>query len=408
VPERATLNPFQTLQRHRNFRLFWFGQTLSLIGTWMQVMAQGWVALDLSNSAFLVGLVASAQSFPVLLLSLHAGVIVDRTDKLRLLKAAQSLLGLQAGALWWFMWSGRLTVGWLLALATANGLISAFEIPTRQSLVIELVGREDLPGAIALNSSGFNLARIIGPSIGAVIIAKFGLAWCFGVNAISYITVLAGLFLIRLPAWTPPEQLIGPLDGIREGIRYMRDTRSISALMLIITVYSVLGTPYLTLMPVMARDRLALGAAGYGALLACVGIGGVAGALFLAAIGDRIARGSMLRIASFAFSGFLIVFSFVRSAALAYPVLLAVGFTMILNNAVANSTLQHLVPNELRGRMMAAYSFIVVGLSSVIGSLVAGSVAHAIGVSWAIGGGGAIMFVYAYWIFERKRELRTV
>jgi MFS family permease len=158
----------------------------------------------------------------------------------------------------------------------------------------------------------------------------------------------------------------------------------------------------------MARDRLALGAAGYGALLACVGIGGVAGALFLAAIGDRIARGSMLRIASFAFSGFLIVFSFVRSAALAYPVLLAVGFTMILNNAVANSTLQHLVPNELRGRMMAAYSFIVVGLSSVIGSLVAGSVAHAIGVSWAIGGGGAIMFVYAYWIFERKRELRTV
>lgn len=408
MPERATLNPFQTLQRHRNFRLFWFGQTLSLIGTWMQVMAQGWVALDLSNSAFLVGLVAAAQSFPVLLLSLHAGVIVDRTDKLRLLKAAQSLLGLQAAALWWFMWSGRLTVGWLLALATANGLISAFEIPTRQSLVIELVGREDLPGAIALNSSGFNLARIIGPTIGAVIIAKLGLAWCFGVNAISYITVLAGLFLIRLPAWTPPEQLVGPLDGIREGIRYMRDTRSISALMRIVTVYSVLGTPYLTLMPVMARDRLALGAAGYGALLACVGIGGVAGALVLAAIGDRIARGSMLRIASFAFSGFLILFSFVRSAALAYPVLLAVGFTMILNNAVANSTLQHLVPNELRGRMMAAYSFIVVGLSSVIGSLVAGSVAHAIGVSWAIGGGGAIMFLYAYWIFERKRELRAV
>ena len=408
MPERATLNPFQTLQRHRNFRLFWFGQTLSLIGTWMQVMAQGWVALDLSNSAFLVGLVAAAQSFPVLLLSLHAGVIVDRTDKLRLLKGAQSLLGLQAAALWWFMWSGRLTVGWLLALATANGLISAFEIPTRQSLVIELVGREDLPGAIALNSSGFNLARIIGPSIGAVIIAKLGLAWCFGVNAISYLTVLAGLFLIRLPAWTPPERLVGPLDGIREGIRYMRDTRSISALMRIVTVYSVLGTPYLTLMPVMARDRLALGAAGYGALLACVGIGGVAGALFLAAIGDRVARGSLLRIASFAFSGFLVAFSFVRSATLAYPVLLGVGFTMILNNAVANSTLQHLVPNELRGRMMAAYSFIVVGLSSVIGSLVAGSVAHVIGVSWAIGGGGAIMFAYAYWIFERKRELRAV
>ena len=408
VPAHQSLNPFQTLQRHRNFRLFWFGQTLSLIGTWMQVMAQGWVALELSNSAFLVGLVASAQSFPVLLLSLHVGVIVDRTDKMRLLKLAQTLLGLQAAALWWFMWSGRLTVGWLLALATANGLISAFEIPTRQSLVIELVGREDLPGAIALNSSGFNLARIIGPSIGAIVIAKLGLSWCFGVNALSYVTVLVGLFLIRLPTWTAPENLVAPLDGIREGIRYMRDTPSISALMRLVTVYSVLGIPYLTLMPVMARDRLNLDAGGYGALLACVGIGGVAGALCLAAIGDRVSRGWMLRIASYAFSALLIVFSLVRSATLAYAVLLGVGFTMILNNAVANSTLQHLVPNELRGRMMAAYSFIVVGLSSVAGSLIAGSVARAVGVSWAIGGGGVIMFVYAYWMFERESELRSV
>ena len=403
-----SLNPFRTLQRHRNFRLFWFGQTLSLIGTWMQVMAQGWVALALSNSAFLVGLVASAQSFPVLLLSLHAGVIVDRTDKMRLLKVAQTLLGLQAAVLWWFMWSGRLTVGWLLALATANGLISAFEIPTRQSLVIELVGREDLPGAIALNSSGFNLARIIGPSIGAIVIAKLGLSWCFGVNALSYVTVLVGLFLIRLPAWTAPEHLVAPLEGIREGIRYMRDTPAISALMRLVTVYSVLGIPYLTLMPVMARDRLDLGAGGYGALLACVGIGGVAGALCLAAIGDRVSRGRLLRIASYAFSALLIAFSLVRSATLAYPVLLGVGFTMILNNAVANSTLQSLVPNELRGRLMAAYSFIVVGLSSVAGSLIAGTVAHVIGVSWAIGGGAAVMLVYAIWMFERTPELRSV
>jgi len=404
----ASLNPFQTLQRHRNFRLFWSGQTLSLIGTWMQAMAQGWLALELSNSAFLVALVATAQSLPVLLFSLHAGVVVDRTDKLRLVKIAQALLGLEAAALWWFNWSGHITMGWLLGLATVNGLITAFEVPARQSLVIELVGRDDLPGAIALNSSGFNLARIVGPSIGAIIIAKLGISWCFGVNAASYIAVLVGLFMIRLPAWTPPEHLASPIEGIREGVRYMRDTPAISALMKLVTVFSVLGVPYLTLMPVVARDQLGLDAGGYGGLLACVGIGGLTGALSLAAIGDRVSRSRLLIVAAFSYSVILLAFALVRTAALAYPLLFFVGLTMILNNALANSTLQHLVPNELRGRLMAAYSFVVVGLSQVIGSVLAGSVAHAIGANWAIGGGAVIMLLYAYQAFVRRPELRAV
>ncbi len=403
-----TLNPFDTLVRHRNFRLFWFGQTLSLIGTWMQTMAEGWLALQISNSAFVVGLVAAAQSLPILLFSLPAGVLVDRSDKLRIVRIAQMLLGIQAATLWWVTWSGHVTIGWLLVLATANGMISAFEIPARQSLVVELVGREDLPGAIAVNSSGFNLARVVGPSVGAIIIAKLGMPWCFGVNAASYITVLAGLFLVRLPAWFPPTHLASPLEGIREGMRFMRDTPAVAALLRLVTVYSVLGVPYLTLMPVVARDRLGLNAGGYGALLACVGIGGLAGALCLAAIGDRLPRGQVLRIGSLAFAALLILFSLVRTAAIAYPVLLAVGFTMIVNNASSNSTLQHLAPNELRGRMMAAYSFVVVGLSSVLGSFVAGSVAHVIGVSWAIGGGAAIMLIYSYWVFIRRTELAEV
>ena len=408
VADPASLNPFRTLLRHRNFRLFWLGQTLSLIGTWMQTMAEGWLALELSNSAFIVGLVAAAQSLPVLVLSLPAGVLVDRSDKLRIVKIAQTLLGIQAATLWYVTWSRHVTIGWLLALATSNGVISAFEIPARQSLVIELVGREDLPGAIALNSSGFNLARIVGPSIGAIVIAQLGIAWCFGVNALSYITVLLGLFLIQLPAWMPPEHSVSPLEGIREGIRFMRDTPSIAALMKLVTMYSILGVPYLTLMPVVAREQLHLDAAGYGALLACVGIGGLTGALSLAAIGDRMGRSRLLSAAAYAFSGLLVAFSLVRDASAAYPILLAVGFMMIVNNATANSTLQHLVPNELRGRLMAAYSFVVVGLSSVIGSLVAGSVAHVIGVSWAIGGGAAIMFAYALWAFERRPELRAI
>src|SRR5262249_41550413 len=313
APDIASLNPFKTLQRHRNFRLFWFGQTLSLIGTWMQSMSEGWLALELSNSAFLVGLVAAAQSFPILLLSMHAGVVVDRADKLRMVKTAQSLLAVQASVLWWLTWSHHLTIAWLLAMATANGLIVAFEIPARQSLVIELVGREDLPGAIALNSSGFNLARVVGPSIGAIIIARFGIAWCFGVNAFSYFGVLVGLFMIRPPAWLPPERLIAPLEGIREAFDYVRETPTISSLLWLVTVFSVLGVPYLTLMPVVARDKLGLGAGGYGGLLACVGIGGLAGAAFPPPVGRPPGRGALLLPAPVAESGELVAVSLLPS-----------------------------------------------------------------------------------------------
>lgn len=403
-----SLNPFKTLQRHRNFRLFWIGQTVSLIGTWMQTMAQGWLALELSNSAFLVGLVASAGSLPVLVLSLHAGVVADRTEKLRLVKLGQMAFCLQAAVLWWFMWSGHMTVSWLLTLATVNGVINAFEIPARQSFVVELVGREDLPGAIALNSSGFNIARVVGPSIGGAVIASLGLSWCFGLNALSYIAVLGGLMLIRLPVWTPPEHVVSPFEGIREGVRFMRDTPSIAALMRFVTVYSILGVPYLTLMPVVARNQLGLDAGGYGAMLACVGVGGVSGALWLAAIGDRFNRMRLLAVTSYVFAALLVAFSLVRTAVAAYPILLGVGFTMIVTSAVCNSTLQHIVPNELRGRLMAAYSFVVVGLSSVIGSFIAGSVAHVIGTSWAIGGGAAILLAYSYIAFERETTLRDV
>jgi MFS family permease len=247
----------------------------------------------------------------------------------------------------------------------------------------------------------------VGPSIGAVVISQLGIAWCFGVNAFSYIAVLIGLFMIQLPAWIPPEHLASPIEGIREGLRYMRRTPSMKALMTFVTFYSVLGVPYLTLMPVVARDQLHRGAGGYGALLACVGVGGVTGALSLAAIGDRFGRIRVLSTSAYAFGLLLILFSVVRNHVYAYPILLGVGFTMILTNASANSAVQHLVPNELRGRIMAAYSFIVVGLSQVLGSALSGTVARTVGTSWAIGGGAAIMLVYTYYAFERRAELRA-
>ena len=401
------LNPFRTL-RHRNFRLFWIGQTVSLIGTWMQTMAQGWLALELSNSALLVGLVASAASLPILLFSFHAGVIVDRVDKLRLVRVCQTLHAIQAALLWSFTATGHITIGRLIVLAAANGVISAFEIPARQSLVIDLVGRDELPGAIALNSSGFNLARVIGPAIGALIIARAGISACFGVNAVSYLPVLIGLLMIRLPRTLPPTSAFAPMEGILEGLRFMRDAPTIAALMKVVAVFSVLGVPYLTLMPVVARDQLRMGPAGYGALLACVGVGGLLGALGLAAASERMSRQRMLRIASIMFATMLLAFSVVRTPLFAYIALLGAGFAMIVNNALCNSILQHLVPDRLRGRMMAAYSFVVVGVSQVLGSLIAGTVAHAAGVPFAIGAGAVAMLAYAWYAFFHRTELQGI
>jgi MFS family permease len=400
-------NPFRTL-RHRNFRLFWVGQTLSLIGTWMQTMATGWLALELSNSSFLVGLVASASSLPVLLFSLHGGVLADRVDRLKAVRICQTLLAVEAGVLWWFTVSGHITIGWLIALAAANGLISAFEIPARQALVIDLVDRSDLSGAIALNSSGFNLARVVGPGIGAVVIAKAGIAACFGVNALSYIAVLVGLFMMKIPPRTSVIATVNPMDGIRELLRYMRDTPSINALMKLVAVFSVFGIPYLTLMPVVARRVLHLDAGGYGLLLACVGVGGLCGALGLAAFGDRYSRGKLLSVATISFASLVIAFSFSRNTWLACVVLLMTGFAMIVNNALSNAMLQHLVPDQMRGRLMSAYSLVVVGVSQVFGSFMAGALAESLGVTIAIAGTAAVMLTYSWYAFFRRPELRAL
>jgi MFS family permease len=330
-------------------------------------------------------------------------VLADRYDKLRLVTIAQSLLLVEAGALWWLTWSGHITIHWLLVLAAVNGAVSAVEIPARQSMMIELVGRDDLRDAIALNSSGFNLARIFGPGVAAAVIAKAGIAWCFGLNALSYLTVLIGLAMIRLPAWKPPLATGSPLHGILEGLRYIRSTRKVATIIQFVTVFSILGVPYITLMPVVARDLLGLGAGGYGLLLSSLGVGGLSGALALAGVGSRFPRGRLLIGAAYAYASLLILFSLVRVPALAYPILLVTGFMMIVTNAVANSLLQSIVPDHFRGRLMSVYSLISVGLGQVLGAFVGGTVAKAVGVDWAIGGGAGIMLAFAIYVVHRER-----
>lgn len=373
----------------------------------MQTVAQGWLALQLTNSAFQVGLVTAAQQFPVLVLSLYGGVIADRHDKLRLAKAGQWLFVAQASLLWWFSWSGHMTIGWLLALAVFNGLIASIEIPARQSFIVELVGREDLVDAIALNSAGFNLARIVGPSIAALVIGTLGLQWCFGLNALSYVAVLGGLYMIKLPAWKAAEGGASPLEGMLEGFRYVRQTPLVYALIRVVAVYSIFALAYIAMMPVVAQDVLHTDAAGYGLLLTFVGVGALLGALSLGVLGKYVKRGPLFIYSSYAFAVLLIAFSFVHVRWLASVVLFALGFTMLLNGSLANGLLQSIVPDELRGRVVSAYVFVSVGLAP-IGSFIAGAVAERAGVDWAVGGGAVIVLVYSVWAFRRYPAIRAV
>ena len=406
VDTLARTNPFRPLV-HRNFRIFWGGQTLSLIGTWMQAVGEGWLALQLSNSALLVGVVAGASALPVLLLSLYGGVIADRHDKLKLVRIAQSLLLLQASTLWWFTASGHLTIHWLIALATVNGLISAFEIPARQSFIVELVGREDLVDAIALNSAGFNLARVIGPSVAAIVIGTLGAKWCFALNSISYLAVLAGLFMIRVPAWQRVETGTSPMEGMLEGFRYMRDTPLISVMVRVVGVTAIFGVSFLAMMPVVARNVLHSGATGYGILLTCVGVGALVGALSLAGLGQRVARGKLFVWSTYGFAVGLVVFALMHSLVPAAIVLVFVGFGMLLSGALANGLLQSIAPDELRGRVVSAYVFVAVGLVP-IGSFILGALARFIGVDWAIGGCAVIVLAHSAWAFAKYPALRTV
>ena len=401
------MNPFRVLQQHRNFRLFWIGQTVSLIGTWMQQIALGWLALQLSNSAFIVGLVSAAGSLPILFFSLYAGVFIDRLDKLKIVTIAQVLLSIQSVALWWLVWTGRIDIPLLVALAALNGLISAVEIPARQSLIIELVGRDDIVDAVALNSGGFNVARIIGPSIAAAVIASAGLVWCFGINALSYIAVIGCLLAVKLPKFVPAETRTRAIDDFKEGIAYIRSRREVLGLIGVMAVFSIFGFQYLTLMPVIARDVLGTDASGYGLLVTFVGVGAVCGALLLAALSARVRRGKLFTLSAFSFAALLLLFSFVNVQAVAAGVLLFLGLTMLINGALANGILQSVVPDALRGRVMAAYVFVYVGFTP-IGALIEGAVARATSVQWAIGSGAVIMLGYAGWAFWKFPELRRV
>ena len=392
---------------HRNFRLFLFGQTVSLTGTWMQSIAQGWLVLQLTNSPFYVGLVSALGSIGVLLFTLYAGVVADRTDKRRVVIITQTLLMLQAFALAALVATGRVTVESVMGLAAFLGIVNAFDIPTRQSFLVEMVGKEDLMNAIALNSSVFNATRVFGPAVAGVLIGTVGMEWCFVLNGVSYLAVIGGLLAMRLTPHVPRPTQLTAWQGLREVLTYLGGDRRVSTLVVLTGMFSVFGFPFLVLMPVVARDVLHAGAAGYGALTAAVGVGALLGALGIAVLSQRIPKGRTLVMGGTSFGFALALFAASRSFTLSLLVLALAGCAMILNNALTNTLLQTLVPDELRGRVMGFYSFVFVGLAP-LGALQAGVLAEHFGAPWAVGTGGlitALAMAIAAW---RVPEVRTV
>ena len=372
--------------KNRDFRLFILGQFVSLCGTWIQMVAQGWLVLELTDSPFAVGLVTTLGSLPILLFTLYGGVVADRADKRKLVLALQCGMVVEALGLGILTHLGIVTVGWVMLLAGFFGLLSAFEVPTRQALVAEIVGREDLMNAIALGSSAFNLARVIGPAIAGGLIATLGLAACFYANAASYLAVIAGLVLMRVRRPAEPSR-VPALPALLEGIRYVLGNRWPRALMALIATFSVFGFSFITMLPVFARDVLGMEAAGYGALVSGVGLGAAAAALGMAGLGAR-ARTARLAIgSSVLFGAALAGAAFAPEYWSALALLTLTGRLMALNGIAANTMLQLQAPDQLRGRVMGFYSFTVLGMAP-LGSLQAGWVSEHFGVraSLALGG----------------------
>ena len=376
---------------HRNFRLFFIGQGISLVGTWMQNVGEGWLILTLTNSPFYVGLTAALSSLGVLLFSLYAGVIADRADKRRFIIFMQLAFMLEALTVAILVWTHVVAVWQVLLLATILGIASGFDIPMRQSFIVEMVGKDDLMNAIALNSSLFNGARVIGPAIAGFLIGAVGIAWCYFLNSVSYIAVIAGLLMMRLPPRPPRPQTASAWTGFREVLSYLRGDRRLRVLMMLTAILSVFGFPYISMMPVFARDVLHRGATGYGALTSSIGIGAVIGALGVALTSGRIRRrGRLMLIGGTAFGVLLILFAASRALALAMALLALAGCAMIVNNSITNTMLQTTAPDHLRGRIMGFYSFVFVGMAP-FGAFLFGVVAEHIGVPTTLAAGGAIV-----------------
>lgn len=398
--------------RHRNFRLFFGGQSISLIGTWMTRVATSWLVYRLTKSSLLLGTVGFAGQIPTFLLAPLAGVLVDRIDRRKVLVWTQSLAMVQSLALAWLTLSHRITIPEILALSVMQGLINAFDMPGRQSFMVKMVeDRTDLSNAIAINSSMVNVARLIGPSLAGLLIAATNEGWCFLTDGVSYIAVIVSLIMMRLPKTRELRHEVSMLEQLREGWTYVSGFAPIRTILSLFALLSLMGWPFMVLMPIFAAQVLHGGPHTLGFLMGAVGVGSLISAL--AMVVRRSVRGltSMIPIAAVAFGVGLIAFGFSTSLALSLPLMLLTGFGMMQGLTASNTIIQTLVDEKMRGRVMSYYTMAFVGMAP-FGSLLAGGLAHAIGAPHTVIVSGVACILGALWFWSRiphlRREMRPI
>jgi MFS family permease len=419
-PPRVSWQAAGRALRHRNFQLFFGGQLISLVGTWMQTVAQSWLVYRLTGSGLLLGAVGFASQIPVFLVAPIGGITADRANRQRIVIATQTASMILAFILAALTLTGKVQVWHIFVLAALLGVVNAFDIPGRQSFLVDMVGKDDLMNAIALNSSMFNGARVIGPAVAGVLVARLGEGWCFFANAVSYIAVIAGLMMMRVHAPGRVSAKTSPWEHIIEGFQFVNRTAPIRALLILLGVVSVTGMPYVVLMPIFADKILHnggqefasligshdLGAVRLGILMGAAGVGALLGALTLAVRSGVKGLGRWVTVCCAGFGVSLMLFAFSKSFWLSVFLLLPVGYFIMLQMASSNTLIQVMVPDELRGRVMALYSMMFMGMAPV-GALLGGALSDRLGAPMTVALGGIASVAGAWWFGVQLPKIRV-
>jgi MFS family permease len=410
----AGQNPLQRFShawralRHRNFRLFFTGQSISLIGTWMTRVATSWLVYRLTGSALLLGFVGFAGQIPTFLLAPFAGVLVDRLDRRKILVWTQVLAGLQSLALAGLTISKVINIQEVLWLSVMQGLINAFDMPGRQAFLVQMVeDKQDLGNAIALNSSMVNMARLVGPALAGIVIGSLGEGYCFLIDGLSYLAVIASLLMMRVSIASARRSAAPMFEQLKEGWAYVRGFAPIRTILSLFALISLMGMPFMVLMPIFAAKVLHGGPHTLGFLLGASGVGALISAISLAL--RKTVRGltTMIQISAAVFGAGLIGFGLSRIFLLSMFLMLIVGFGMMQGLAASNTVIQTLVPEDMRGRVMSYYTMAFVGMAP-FGSLLAGTLAHHLGAPHAVMITGAFCLAGSVWFTTQLRSIRKV